>query len=78
MTRDEFMELLADNQIDPNIVRFDDGTSDGYCVRKTRFRWETLVRERGMEYDVLGYPSESDALTKLSEDLIRIYSKIKK
>lgn len=37
------------------------------------FRWETLVRERGQEYDVRGFPSESDALKSLSEELLRLY-----
>ena len=76
MTRDEFFKLLEDNNINPNMVSIDDNTSEGYCIRKNHFRWETLVRERGKEYDVLGYPSESDALEKMSEELIRIYSKI--
>lgn len=76
MTREEFFKLLEANNINPNMVSFNDNTSEGYCIRKNCYRWETLVRERGKEYDILGYPSESDALKKMSENLIRIYSKI--
>lgn len=75
MTKDEFVEILKQNQIDPNIVSFNDDTREGYCIRKNHFRWETLVRERGKEYDVLGYPSESDALTKMCCEIVRLYSK---
>lgn len=73
MTRDEFIMVLAKNNIDPNIVCFDENIKDGYCIRKCYYRWETLVRERGQEYDVRGFPSESDALKSLSEELLRLY-----
>ena len=34
-----------------------------------RTGWETFVRERGQEYDILGHPSESDALKNLFTEL---------
>ncbi len=76
MTRDEFIILLKSNNIDPSIVNFNNNTSEGYCIRKNHFRWETLFRERGIEYNILGYPSESDALISMLDELINIYSKI--
>lgn len=75
MTRDEFVTQLIINRIDPNLVCFDDDVQEGYCIRKNHFRWETLVKERGKEYDVLGYSSESDALENMLAELIRLYKK---
>lgn len=75
MTKDEFVAILKKNEIDPNIVSFNDNTKEGYCIRKNHFRWETLVRERGKEYDVIGHPSESDALTQMCCEIIRLHKK---
>lgn len=47
MTKNEFIEILKANKIDPNMVSFNDDAREGYCVRKNYFGWETLVRERG-------------------------------
>ena len=58
MTRDEFIMVLAEKNIDPIIVCFAENIKDGYCIRKNYFRWETLVRERGQEYDVRGFLGE--------------------
>ena len=73
MTRNEFIEILKANKIDPNMVSFNDDTREGHCVRKNHLRWEVLVRERGKEYDAIGYPSESDALISLCEKLLKLY-----
>ncbi len=78
MTRNEFVRFLKKNNIDPTIVSFDDSMSEGYCIRKNHFFWETLYRERGKEYEVIGYPSESDAMIKMAEYLLSVYSKIDK
>lgn len=75
MTKEEFMTILKSNQIDPNIVSFDSNVKDGYCIRKNHLRWETLVRERGKEYDVQGFPSESNALESLLAEILSIYKK---
>ncbi len=72
MTREEFLKLLRNNNINENIVVFDDKLKDGYCVRQNYFRWEVFFRERGVEYDLIGYPSESDALTVLFEKLVQL------
>ncbi|MCH5315801.1 MAG: hypothetical protein J1E81_07795 [Eubacterium sp.] len=73
MTRTEFKRLLEQNGIDPNIVSFDNSVSEGYCLRKNHFRWETFIRERGIEYNLMGFPSESNALESLYERIVRIY-----
>lgn len=72
MTKNEFLVLLKENNIDENIVVFDDLIKDGYCIRKNYHRWEILFRERGKEYDLIGFPSESDALTALFERLVKL------
>ena len=75
MNREKFMSLLQGNEIDPNIVSFDSSVDDGYNIRKNRIRWETFVRERGREYNCIGFPSESDALEYMLEKLIELYGK---
>ncbi len=62
MTKDEFLSALAKNNIEVKVHFDDNSMSDGFCVRKNHFRYETLYCERGKEYDVMGHPSESDAL----------------
>lgn len=73
MNRDEFLTLLDQHGIDRKIVTFDSFVAEGYCLRKNYFRWETLFRERDTEYDLMGFPSESDALTSLLEHIIEVY-----
>lgn len=73
MTKDEFLNLLRKHNINESIIVFDDPVKDGYCVRKNHFRWEVLFRERGKEYDCVGFPSESNALQYLCEKLCSIY-----
>ena len=73
MTRVEFLELLKKYNINESLVAFDDPVKDGYCVKKNHFRWEVFFRERGKEYDCIGFPSESDALQYLLDKLYSIY-----
>lgn len=75
MTKAEFLELLKKYNINENLVVFDDATKEGYCVRKNYFRWEVFFRERGKEYDCVGFPSESNALQYLFDKLYSIYVK---
>ena len=73
MTRIEFLQSLRENNIDESMVSFGPVFEEGYCVRHIWFRWEVFMRERGKDYDVMGFPSESDALQYLFEKLSRIY-----
>ena len=75
MERKSFLELLRRLEIDEHMIVLDDGVRDGYCVRKNGLRWEVLIRERGVESDVMGFPSEDDALGYLAQMLLRMYSK---
>ena len=75
MDRKEFSELLRRLEIDEHIIVLDDSVRDGYCVRKNGLRWEVLIRERGVESDVMGFSSEDDALGYLAKMLLRIYRK---
>ena len=75
MIKTEFLELLDKHNINKNIVVFDDNITDGYCVRKNYYRWEVFFRERGKEYDCVGFPAESDALKYLFDKLYSIYVK---
>lgn len=73
MTRPDFLELLKEHNIDANRVVFDDSIKEGYCIRKNHFVWEVCFRERGKEYDCVGFPSESNALQYLFDKLYSIY-----
>lgn len=77
MDRNEFITRLKENGISPEMVTFDSSTNDGYNIRKNGFRWETFIRERGNEYDCIGFPSESDALQHMLDELVAIYARIK-
>lgn len=73
MTRLQFVQLLKKQNIDETLVSFGPVYQDGYCVRKNHLRWEVFVKERGREFDLVGFPSESSALQSLYENLVRIY-----
>lgn len=75
MTKVVFLELLKKHNIDVNQVVFDDPIREGYCIRKNYFRWEVFYRERGKEYNCMGFPSESDALQYLFDKLYKMYVK---
>ena len=74
MNRNEFIARLKENGIPPEIVSFDSSMNDGYNIRKNKLRWETFTRERGEEYDCIGFPSESDALQHMFNELVAIYA----
>lgn len=75
MTKAEFLELLKKHNINENLVVLDDAVKEGYCVRKNHFRWEVFFRERGKEYDCIGFTSESNALQYLFDKIYSIYVK---
>ena len=76
MTRKEFIDGLIENGINPNIVNFDDDVwKDGYCVRKNYFGWGVFTRDRGIEFNAIGFPSESNALESLYESLVSFCQK---
>ena len=74
MDRNEFIARLKENGIQPGIVSFDSSTNDGYNIRKNKLRWETFTRERGKEYHCIGFPSESEALQHMFDELVAIYA----
>ena len=71
MTYNEFVDLLKENKIDTSIVHFENSVADGYYVLKNYHRWEVFYRERGKDYDCIGFPSESDALEYLLKKLVK-------
>ena len=75
MNKDEFIERLKENGIDPEIVSFDSNTNEGYNIRKNRLGWKIFIRERGKEYNCIGFPSESDALQYMFDKLVGIYAR---
>lgn len=75
MNKNEFIARLKENGIPQGIVSFDSSTNDGYNIRKNKLHWETFIRERGKEYDCIGFPSESDALQHMFDELVAIYAR---
>ena len=71
MTYNEFVDLLRENNVATNIVHFENSVADGYYVLKNYHRWEVFYRERGKDYDCVGFPSESDALEYLFIKIIK-------
>ena len=71
MTYVEFVDLLKENKIDTSIVHFENSVADGYYVLKNYHRWEAFYRERGKDYDCIGFPTESDALEYLLKKLLK-------
>ena len=71
MTHVEFVDLLKENKIDTSIVHFENSVADGYYVLKNYHRWEVFYRERGKDYDCIGFPTESDALEYLLKKLLK-------
>ena len=69
MTRTEFLELYNKQNVSPNLVHFENSVADGYYVLKNYHRWEVFYRERGKDYDCVGFPSENDALEYLLRKL---------
>ena len=70
MTREEFFCELIAHDFDPEHISIDNTAMDGYGIRKAYWRWEIFFRERGVEYFTRGYPSESEALIALLEDIL--------
>lgn len=75
MNRINFIKILKENNVDKSIISFDNNFKDGYCLRKNNLRWERFIRERGRDYDVMGFPTESDALESLLNEILSIYEK---
>ena len=69
MTYNEFVVLLSENNVDTNMVHFENSVADVYYVLKNYHRWEVFYRERGKDYDCVGFPSENDALEYLLRKL---------
>lgn len=71
MTKKEFFEAIESKSISPDLVYFENSVADGYYVLKNYHRWEVFYRERGKDYDCVGFPSESNALEYLLEKLVK-------
>ncbi len=71
MTKEEFFEAIESKSVSSNLVHFENSVADGYYVLKNYHRWEIFYRERGKDYDCIGFPSESDALEYLLKKLVK-------
>lgn len=72
MTKTEFLQYLKRQNINENLFVLDNSTRDGYCLKKNYNRWEACYRENGIEFESVGFPSESDAFLYLLKKAERI------
>ena len=76
MTKSEFRNRLKQEGIPESVVDIDNKRiEDMHSLRFDGLRWLTFRRERGQEYEVMGYPSESDALDALFQRLLSLYGR---
>ena len=71
MTKEELFKVIESKSISSNLVHFENSVADGYYVLKNYHRWEVFYRERGKDYDCIGFPSESDALEYLLKKILK-------
>ena len=69
MTKTKFLEQCKNSNAPTELIHFENSVADGYYVLKNCHRWEVFFRERGKDYDCVGFPSESDALEYLLRKL---------
>ena len=69
MDRKEFVSLLIQKEISPEMISFDNCIDEGYCVRKKGYYWVVSIWERGTEYNLHAFDSESEALQYLYKKL---------
>ena len=68
MTDRAFRNILIDNGIDPEIVRWNDTASDNaYFVNEVYGRYEFGYRERGTVFEPREFTSFSDVIAYLRE-----------
>lgn len=72
MTQPDFIKIITENHIPPNLIHFENSASDGYYVLKNHHRFEVFYRERGKDYNRVGFPSECDALEYLLNKLLKV------
>lgn len=71
MKRTEFLALCRNSTISTNLIHFENSVADGYYVLKNYHRWEVFFRERGKDYNCVGFLSESDALEYLLKKITK-------
>lgn len=72
MTHPDFIKIIIENHISPNLIHFENSASDGFYVLKNHHRFEVFYREQGKDYNCVGFPSERDALEYLLNKLLRV------
>lgn len=73
MTKDVFFDQLKKYSINLDLVAINNQTAEGYCIRKTYSGWEVFVRERGKEYDIRLFSTESEAFSYMLNELLALY-----
>ena len=76
MEKRDFLQRLKQEGISESVVDINnEKIEDMHSLRFDGLRWLTFRRERGQEYEVMGYPCESDALDALFQRLLSLYGR---
>ena len=73
MDRNEFWEYLRQNQIDPEMVSFDNSIAEGDIIQKKGPYWVISYKERGIEFNLHAFLTESEALEYELNRLVEYY-----
>ena len=77
MNKNEFVEILIKYNIDPNIVCFNDKIKDDvFCVMDNYNAVDVFYRERGREFGLQKFSTQSDALEYLSNKILVMSGKL--
>lgn len=77
MNINEFIEILIKYNIDPNIVCFNDKIKDDvFCVMDNYNSVDVFYRERGREFELKNFSTQSDALEYLSNKILVMSGKL--
>ena len=77
MNKNEFVEILIKYNIDPNIVCFNDKIKDDvFCFMDNYNAVDVFYRERGREFDLQKFSTQSDALEYLSNKILVMSGKL--
>lgn len=77
MDKNIFIQLLNKHDIDPNIVCFNNTSKDDvFCVMDNYNTIDVFYRERGREFDVQKFSTQSEALEYLLKKVLTISGKL--
>lgn len=76
MDKQQFMSLLIQHNINPEVVCFNDNIKDDvFCVMDNYKTVDVFYRERGREFELQRFKTQSEALEYLLMKILKISGK---